>query len=239
MLRLLRMFFHQNIQKLQTNDKRVILLIGGGGVLGRALLEKKPDDVFVINLTKKSIQESRENIATLHFDVSRHAEDAILHIASLVDCVDVLINAAVVYHRVSLEQLKEKEFIEEFILNTFVPMKLSRLCAQYFWSKYSREVNTLRARKVINISSTAAFGNDSRPTRVLYNGTKGALYAGTKAALNIMTEHLHEYVREFGVSAHVVAPHSLKRDEVCSETVQLLWELQLKDVQSFSTQKIW
>jgi NAD(P)-dependent dehydrogenase (short-subunit alcohol dehydrogenase family) len=66
-----------------------------------------------------------------------------------------------------------------------------------------------------------------------------ASYSGAKAALNIMTEYLHSHLYlSYGVSAHIIAPGSLKNEKIKEATVSALWDLEAKSLADFTMQKI-
>ena len=212
------MFLWRKNTLLPTAGKRVIFIIGGSGVLGSAFAAKKPDDVFIINVSRRG-SISGENTLNLHQDVLHDPEKTIRQIAEMVESVDVLITMAYDHHFSSIEKLDRNRFLREIELDTFSPMQMSMLCAKRFWSKNDREMNREKGRKVIHISSGAAFGKSSRPEL--------ASYSGAKAALTIMTEYLHDYLSaNFGVSAHIVAPGALRDADTKEKTVAALWELQ-------------
>ncbi|MSU74781.1 SDR family oxidoreductase, partial [Candidatus Kaiserbacteria bacterium] len=210
-------------------NKRIVLLTGGGGTLGRALLARKPDDVYVISITKTSVSDLHD-VFTCHFDLSKDEEKIITYIESLVECVDVLINAAFITHHFPLGQSQKDLFLNEFKLNVFTPIRLGELCTNRFWSKRPKDENLSRRRKIINISSGAAFGMTGRPDL--------AVYSGAKAALNVMTEYLHEYMSPYGASAHIIAPGSLLDERIKDVTTRRIWELQSEQKESFSLQKV-
>ncbi len=224
------MFFSQKNPLLSAKGKRVIMVIGGSGVLGKAFLAKIPDDVFIINISRHGKIQG-ENVFNYHQDVLKSPVKMIKQLAQAVESVDVLITMAYDHNFSSIEKLDRNRFLREIELDTFSPMQISVLCATYFWSKDDREMNIKKARKVINISSGAAFGKTSRPEL--------ASYSGAKAALTVMTEYLDEYLfSNFGVSAHIIAPGALRNEEIKEKTVRTLWELEAMPLRQFTLNKI-
>lgn len=224
------MFSREGNSVPETSGKRIILLIGGSGVLGMAFAEKKADNIFIVNVSRTE-KLFGANILNYHADVIHNPRGLISELANVVPAVDVLI--PMVYRRnfSSIERLNRETFLEEIELDTFIPLRMSLLCAEYFWSKEPKTLNEQRARKVINISSGAAFGKTSRPEL--------ASYSGAKAALNVMTEYLHDYLfSTHGVSAHVVAPGSLLDRETKGAAVKTLWDLEIEPVTHFTLTKI-
>lgn len=224
------MFFLRKNESLPVNNKRVIMIIGGSGVLGSAFLAKIPDNVLIINISRHG-EIKGENVFNYHYDVLKNPEKMVKRLARIVGSVDVLIMMAYDHNFSSIEKLDRCRFLHEIELDTFLPMQMSMLCAKYFWSKDDREINIKKGRKAINISSGAAFGKTSRPEL--------ASYSGAKAALTIMTEYLHDYLfLTYGASAHIVAPGALQDMDIKEKTVSTLWELQAVPLRQFTLNKI-
>jgi len=224
------MFFGHKNEVLSTSGKRVILIIGGSGILGQAFAMRKPDDVLIINVSRQR-EISGKDIFNYRQDILKNPEKLLQQLVKIFPSIDVLINMAYDRRFSSVEKLDRETFLREIELDTFSPIQTSMLVAKYFWSKEARESNVVKNRKVINISSGATFGKTTRPEL--------ASYSGAKAALNIMTEYLHDYLfSAFGVSAHVVAPGSLQDVKIKGITVSILWELVATPLTSFTLKKI-
>ena len=224
------MFFLRKNKSFPTSGKRVIMIVGGSGVLGSAFVTNIPDDVFVISISrhKKIIG---GNILNYQWDILKNPEKMTQRLAGIIESVDVLITMAYDRHFSSIENLDRKRFLHEVELDTFSPMQISVLCAKYFWSRDARDTNIKKAKKVITISSGAAFGKSSRPEL--------ASYSGAKAALTVMTEYLHDYLfSTYGVSAHVIVPGALKTPKIKEQTVAALWKLQAEPSDEFTLDKI-
>lgn len=222
-------FFKKN--KIETVNKRIVVIVGGGGVLGRALIKEKPENIVIINITKTSNIDNVTEVKSYNLDVLIEPEKTINILFSAGIIPDVLINVAYSKNFRSIANLDKKIFSEEVALNTFIPIYLSRLICDNFWSKSKKEENIARNRKIINISSGAAFSMTGREDL--------ATYGGTKAALNVMTEYLDKYLSDFGVSAHIIAPGSFKNEIILKETVNEIWDLQGADIDKFSLKKIY
>ena len=224
------MLFRQKNKSLRIAGKRVIVVIGGTGILGMAFLAKKPENIFIINVSRRG-EVTGEHTFNVRQDVLKNPEKILRRIAQITESVDVLITMAYDHHFSSIEKLDRNRFLREIELDTFSPMQMSMLCAKHFWSKNDRETNREKGRKVIHISSGAAFGKSSRPEL--------ASYSGAKAALTIMTEYLHDYLfLNFGVSAHIVAPGALQDADTKEKTVAALWKLQAEPLHQFTLNKI-
>lgn len=225
------MLWKRKVGPTETSGKRVILVIGGSGILGKAFAAEKPDDAFIVNVSRRGMPEG-EDIRSYQYDILENPERMFKRISREVETVDTLIHMAYDKEFSSIERLDRDRFLREIELDVFSPMQVSMLCAKYFWSKNDREINTRKGRKVINISSGAAFGKTSRPEL--------ASYSGAKAALTIMTEYLHDYLfPAFGISAHIVAPGALRNPDTKENTVNALWELEAASVGKFTLAKIY
>lgn len=209
---------------------RTILTIGGSGVLGGAFLAKKGDDTFVINVSRRGVIIG-EGTYSIRQDVRKNPEKLLHEIGRITPMVDVLIMMAYDHSFTSVENLDRDTFLREIELDTLLPIQLGVLSGKIFWSTCGKELNIEKGRKVIYVSSGAAYGKTMRPEL--------ASYSGAKAALNIMAEYLHEYLfSTYGVSTHIVAPGTLKDARVKEKTVDILWELERAMVTQFTTSKI-
>ncbi len=219
-----------NKKRVLKTDKRTVLLVGGSGVLGKAFFEKRPENTFVINVSRKG-ELIGNDVLNRHGDVLQTSEKFIEKLAQEIASIDVVIPLAYDRHYSSIEKINKNTFLQEIELDVFLPMHISILCGKYFWSKFDKNENISKSRKVIAISSGASFGKTSRPEL--------ATYSGAKAALNVMTEYLHNYLfSTYGVSAHVVAPGSLHNEDIKLRTVTALWKLESQPLSNFSLQKI-
>ena len=232
-----RMFFFKknnavsNTNTLVARGKRVILVIGGSGVLGRAFFEKKPGGVFIVNISRRG-ELFGEGVFNFNHDIRKRPELVLQKVSKTVGMVDVLVTMAYDHAFSSIKNLEREQFLHEVELDTFIPMHISKLCGEIFWSKNSRENNIKNRRKAIHLGSGAAFGKTLRPEL--------ASYSGAKAALTIMSEYLHDYLYSGkGVSAHVVAPGSLDVPEIKKQTVETLWKLQDMAVDRFTLNKVY
>ena len=203
------------------------MLLGGSGLLGKALFRRKPPDVFIINVSREGSLVGPDAL-NYHCDLFEETPEQLVEgVSNLTDHVDVFINAAYYKKFSSIRDLNRARFLQEIELDVFVPLKVGHLFAMHFWPGSQRTESIAQARKIINVSSAAAFAKTSRPEL--------ATYSGAKAALTIMTEYLHEtlYVSS-GVSAHIVAPGSLEESVMLQKTVDFIWDLQRRDLSDYS-----
>ena len=223
-------FFSSQNKEIPTESNRTILIIGGTGVLGKAFLSHRPHDVFIINVSRRgSIDGPMSH--SIHEDILKEPEKLLRKMFVRVPMIDVLITMTYDHSFSSVKNLDRDTFLREIELDTFLPIRLSVLCEEIFWSRCERKTNIEMGRKVIHISSRAAFGKTVRPEL--------ASYSGAKAALNIMTEYVHEHLfSAVGVSAHIIAPGSLKNIQVMRATVEAIWKLERMRTSQFTVEKI-
>lgn len=197
--------------------KKIIVVVGGAGILGAAFAAAAPKDVCILNLSRKTTLEG-EHVLNIPCDVRKDIDSYIKKLAIEVPYIDGLINMQYTKTFSSIEQFDTERFLDEMLVDTASPIVASLACGKYVWSKHLKQDNVARSCKVIQISSRAADGKTARPEL--------ATYGAAKSALNALTPYLHEYLYEtYGVSAHIVAPGSLREPEILHNTVQELWNL--------------
>lgn len=207
-------------------------MTGGAGILGSALIGSMPDDVLVINISRKNFLEE-DRVVNISFDIRGDIQELVHEIDALVPNVDVLMNLAYSKTFSSVRDFSTDAFLDEIRVDVAAPVMLCRYFNTQFWGKASKEENISNRRKVINISSMASLGKTMRPEL--------ATYSATKSALNSITEYVHEFLWEAsGVSAHIVAPAGIGRGESkrLGQTVSAIWKLQLEASEHYSITKI-
>lgn len=117
-----------------------------------------------------------------------------------VGAVDLLVNAAV-YRRFG--PVLERKFVQtlewQFAMNVCIPTELVAALTRLVW-RHDGPVNQSRRRNVVNLSSTAGHH--------VYPGHGQSGYAGSKAALDLVTRHLASELAAIGVRANAVAPNT-------------------------------
>lgn len=209
-----------------------VVILGGNGNLGRALVANRPlnKEARIINVSRGQL--IGKNVINCSVDLLGESPAVVVkRLTDLTDIIDVLICAAYSKNYSSIRELNQQRFLEELTLDIFLPLKIADLCARHFWSK-DVDANRHTGRKIINVSSAAAFGVSVRPEL--------ASYSGAKAALNVMTEYLHEYVQSsFGASAHIIAPGSFNDPGVLDRTIRALWSLAFSEgINSYTCTRI-
>ncbi|PWY80471.1 putative short chain oxidoreductase/dehydrogenase [Aspergillus sclerotioniger CBS 115572] len=121
-----------------------------------------------------------------HPDTATHVSDAITHQAGGV--IDVVVNNAGYSLLGSIEDMSEAEIQTQFSTNVFGPVRVLKGALPFMRKK--------RAGTVVNISSSA--GVDGAPAC--------AMYAGSKFAVEGMSESLSKELQPFGIRVVLVEP---------------------------------
>lgn len=213
-----------------SSRQRVVLMVGGGGVLGTALLAQKPEDVFFINVSRRSAFEG-PNVLNFHADVTSEPERIFRDLARTLPSVDVFVYAPYSHGFSSVKDLDLEKALEEYRLNVLSAAVCTKLCGNYFWSKEARSENMAQMRKAVWISSAASFGKTQRPEL--------ATYGATKAALNVLAAYTHDFLLDaYGVSALVLAPGSLRDSSTRKKMVTAFWTRERAPQEGFLIEKI-
>jgi len=106
----------------------------------------------------------------------------------------------------------------QFDLNAIIPMKLAAAVHEVCWRDSPGE-NLAKRRSVTNVSSMSAM--------VIDKSMGQAVYAASKAALNILTMHLALELEPYSVRANAICPFRFVQNEqrtsaVISEIQELL-----------------
>jgi NAD(P)-dependent dehydrogenase (short-subunit alcohol dehydrogenase family) len=206
--------------------KRVCLLTGGSGKLGRAFCTASAKDYQIVSVYRSrplsgallgvqgvppivdsSAAEGCANpILEIHADLRVEKDRARIVDVTLerFGRIDLLVNGAV--HAIWSSMLKGDRSVEsasaQFEMNVVVPLKLSVLCAQKFWRNRKAE-NLAGNRNVINVSSIAG-------SKVYLKLGQG-VYAASKAALDQLSRHMADEFGEIGIRVNAFAPNSFPR----------------------------
>jgi NAD(P)-dependent dehydrogenase (short-subunit alcohol dehydrogenase family) len=200
--------------------KRVCLLTGASGALGREYIHRLADRYQIAAVHHRTpieystqdqeyvdplapgeeLEINRLAVHAIRADLADPAElgRAATEAVSLVGAVDLLINAAAVRSwSPILASCALAEADAMFRVNVLAPLRLSRQLALMVW-RDAVEDNLRRSRNIVNVSSTAGL--------FVYPDTGQALYATTKAALNHLTYHLASEFWDIGIRVNAVAP---------------------------------
>jgi NAD(P)-dependent dehydrogenase (short-subunit alcohol dehydrogenase family) len=194
------------------SNRRVCLLTGAGGTLGRAFCQRHADDYHIVAVHGRRRPELPNHRTGASgdgpsiFPVAANLADD-LEIARVVDLslarfdrIDLVVHAAVHSMWAPIFEPHLVESAErQFRINVLVALKLVVAVTRRFWE--GRETENARLnRDVINVSSSAGVK--------MYPGLGQSVYAASKAALNHLTRHLASELRPLGVRANAVAPTS-------------------------------
>ena len=161
---------------------RVVLLTGASSGIGLALARKLTGSTYRVVATSRrnSIDKMRgelraesENLLVRSLDVTvrEDRERVVGEIAKRWGGVDILVNNAGISYRSVVEHMTTEEEQQQFAVNYFGPMALTRLVLPYMRSK--------RRGHIINVSSVS--GMMAMPTMGAYSASKFALEGASEA----------------------------------------------------------
>jgi len=225
--------------------KRVCLLTGAGGRLGRMFCARYADRYAIVAAVRNrrhdsadqdeehidptqpiqpridSPDRSGKGVYTVEADIDEPADRLRLVEVALArhDRIDLVVHAAVRYELSPMlgSQRAIKTMEAVFQTNVIAPSRLTALIADRFWETRYHE-NRAHNRNVVFISSTSSMN--------VYGGGQG-VYSATKAAVNMLGRHFAAELRVFGVRANVTAPTAFPRlvsTEAVAESIVTLDE---------------
>ena len=188
---------------MATNEERVFLITGASSGFGRALADAALASGHTVIGTVRSETAKREfealNSSRAHavlLDVTDFDAigPAVAQAEKEIGPIDVLVNSAGYGHEGTLEESPLEEIKRQFDVNVFGAVAMIKAVLPF-----------MRARRrghIINITSMAG-----------YVGLPGIpYYAGSKFALEGISEVLAKEVRGFGIKVTAVAPGSFRTD---------------------------
>lgn len=202
--------------------KRVCLLTGASGLLGRAFIARHAEQFEIIAVHRHNdlwvasqelnfvdpldperlLVENLRQVFSVRADLSSPEEIDRLTTAALdrFGQVDMLINAAA-YRRWSglLDDWALDDAEWHFAVNVVAPLRLAVSLADKFWRTRGDE-NVAANRHVLNISSTAG--------SFVYPDLGQTLYSASKAALDYATYHMAAEFWNIGIRVNGVAPNT-------------------------------
>jgi NAD(P)-dependent dehydrogenase (short-subunit alcohol dehydrogenase family) len=206
-----------------TGRKRVCLLTGAGGQLGRAFCDAYRGDYEIAAVYRDSrpwfpsqdarivdpfdptgtVGENDDPIFTIQADLlDPHAVTRVVEATlNRFDGVDLVVNAAVstVWAPMLGSDRLADSVGRQFALAVEVPLRIATTLARLSWQGRTQE-NTLRNRNVVNVSSIAATH--------LYSGQGQSVYAASKAAMHQLTAHMAVEFAPLGVRVNATAANS-------------------------------
>jgi NAD(P)-dependent dehydrogenase (short-subunit alcohol dehydrogenase family) len=206
-----------------TQPRRVCLLTGASGVLGRAFCAAYRDQYDIVAVYRRErpwfpsqdarvvdplardepVAENEHPIYALRADlfVPGEARRVVESTLARFGRLDLLVNAAV--STVWAPMLGSMDLVNsvqrQFAMAVDVPLRLATLAAQLCWqadAQRNRESN----RNIVNVSSVAALR--------VYEGSGQSVYAASKAAMNHLTAHMAAEFAAVGVRVNATAANS-------------------------------
>jgi NAD(P)-dependent dehydrogenase (short-subunit alcohol dehydrogenase family) len=205
------------------NKKRVCLLTGASGTLGSAFckrfggqyqiaavycktLPRVPSDLIrVIDPLdpRASLEENSHPIFPIKADLSQPMEHRRIIDLALARFfhIDLVINMAAICIQADLLASDKvlQSFSEQLYMNAFVPLSISTHLLRRSWMTKTSGIGA-RTKHIISISSTSS--------STVYRGKGQCVYSASKAALDILTEHMAAEFEPFGVRVNAIAPDS-------------------------------
>jgi NAD(P)-dependent dehydrogenase (short-subunit alcohol dehydrogenase family) len=222
--------------------RKVCLFTGAGGPLGEmfcrmfgahydivAVLGRRTPNIVTQHqwlvdplMPNAAVAENFSSVFALQADLNEESElRRVVEVAlARYDRIDVLVNAAAASHWAPMLNgggLLDNAH-QHFETNVLLPLRLSTLVAEYFWSNRAAENRTYN-RSVVNISSTSGV--------YIYPGVGQSIYSASKAALNYLSMHMGDEFSHLGVRVNALAPTSfpsLIPTETVAESVRRLAE---------------
>jgi NAD(P)-dependent dehydrogenase (short-subunit alcohol dehydrogenase family) len=173
---------------------KTVLITGCSSGVGRATAEAFLDEEWRVYATARNpadiqtLGEKGCDIATLDVTDGSDVERVVSRVVEEADRIDCLVNNAGFGQFGPIEDVPTPAVERQFDVNVYGPHRLTRAVLPHM---RRREDGT-----VVNVSSVAG--------RVAVPG--GGVYAGSKAALEAMSDALRAEVSEFGVDVVVVEP---------------------------------
>ena len=170
---------------------KVVLITGTSSGLGRASAEFLAKNGYKVYATSRNVIDfSNTNITPMVLDITsqKSIDKAVKYIIKKENRIDVLVNNAGYGTIASVEKFKEEEMLNQFNINVFGVLRLSKAVIPYM-----RKANQ---GIIINISSF--LGKVGLPLLTLYNSSKYAVEG--------ITDSLRYELRDFNIRVHSIMP---------------------------------
>lgn len=210
-----------HVQERSVMKRRVCLLTGAAGRLGRAFVaaywdtydfaalyhntiprfEIRPRLFEPIQVaTKASPLGSAPYVVRGDLGSEEDLDRVARTVLSRFGSIDLLVNAAVVY-RFGPATAREglRDVSPQLDVNLLAPVRLALLLLDMSWRETPAE-NRRRNRNIVNVSSTSGLR--------LYPGSDQMMYAATKSALNMASLYMADEFAKFGIRVNALCPDS-------------------------------
>jgi len=201
--------FFTGTKKKQLTYRRVVVIVGGLGYVGRALLDTyrhSADILFVI--VSRNATGVHGNSIGIRGDITHEPEKIVSRILEVTGRIDVVVHLAATYAFETADSLSRSHMLREFDVNAIAPVLFTQEVKRQYWGTFSSEENMLEKRKVITVGSQAGEGKSSREELITYSATK--------AALRVFFDYYTPYLKTLGVTSVFLKPGGLQKEEALS-----------------------
>lgn len=199
------------------SSTKVVVFFGGSGKVGTTLLADIPDNVFVVNVSKKR-EVHLPRVGNVKADLEYDDPKKILKkILRMTGRVDVLVFGAVAVSRRSLLAQTEDDMASEYKINVWSAILFLKACMPYFVGRGAAE-NSERGRCVITLSSMITRNGVHRKQWEL------GPYAAQKAALEMSMRCLVHELGNSGIGSAILAPTRVVGDAYIEKVRDIFWK---------------
>lgn len=197
-------FFLQQVANVKNIDpsRKVVVLVGGSGYVGKALLQRFSNDRnFLFVVIAKHAAITGDNVLSIPVDITKNVDKTVLRLLTVVGRIDVLIHLAAVYSFETPDSLSRDAMLKEFDVNTIAPLLFTQAVNKQYWMINEKRENEDKKRKVIVVGSQAGEGRTSRDNLINYSATK--------AALRVAWDYYAPFLNNNGIDSIFLKPGSL------------------------------
>lgn len=200
-------------------DKKVVLITGGAGYLGRAMTEilliygatvyvasrnEKQNEKFIQVLQEQGLTK----VYSIIMDVTstKSVENGVAEIVKMSGTIDILINNAYSGNSSSLLNSSEEEWIEAFDTSIFATYRLVKEVLPLMLRK--------KQGKIVNLSSMyglVAPNSKNYPREISVNPP---YYGSAKASISQFTKYMASMYAKEGININAIAPGPFPNEDV-------------------------
>lgn len=197
--------------------KRIIVLVGGSGYVGKAFLKKyrEIEDVLFVVVARRATNSNGDTI-TIRGDITNKPEDIVKKILQITGRIDNIIYLSATYTYERPSALTRQAMLHEFDVNTIAPTLFTQEVKNQYWATFSSEENREQKRSIVVIGSQAGEGKTNREELVTYSGTK--------AALRVIFDYYSSHLATFGIKTIFLKPGGLQSEEALHDFIDQLNE---------------